>query len=121
MQVAPAPAPAAGGPGAAAVVPGGTAPGAPSDAPPASDSPEKKRVVGKGADPFLLKAVVQPYVDDTDLYVPKITRKQRFRYWEKMNEQKVRRNRPRIISRTRTRLQQETQKTPSSPCVLSSF
>lgn len=56
-----------------------------------TDTPALKVKGQKGIDSTLLKTVVQPYVDDTDLYVPKITRKARYRYWEKMMAQKSRR------------------------------
>lgn len=54
-------------------------------------SPPKAKVKAKGGDQFLKVAVTEPYADDTDLYFPKITRKDRLEYWNKMMDQRARR------------------------------
>ena len=64
---------------------------APSDGP--VDLKKKQEDAGgrKKGDFHLRNAKTAPYADDTDLYMPKLSRKDRLDYWDKMMAQKVRR------------------------------
>jgi len=58
-------------------------------------SPSAQRKVNrKDKNYYLLTAKTEDYVDDSDLYKPRISRQGRLEYWEKMCEQKSRRKPP---------------------------
>ncbi len=59
-----------------------------------SPADEKKKVSRRDKNYYLLNAITEDYVDDSDLYKARMTRAQRLEYWDIMQEQKVRRNPP---------------------------
>ncbi len=55
---------------------------------------KKAKVSRKNKNYYLLTAEVEQYADDSELYKPRISREMRVEYWQKMLDQRVRRERP---------------------------